>query len=73
MTRLNITLPDEIAKKLADKPNKSHFIAMVLKEEFEREMKEKTEHLMQEGYTAAFHEDENLDAEWEKTSLETWE
>ncbi|MCE5250929.1 hypothetical protein LLG96_11975 [bacterium] len=73
MTRLNITLPDEIAKKLAEKPNKSRFIAMVLHEEFDREMREKTERLMQEGYTAAFHEDENLDAEWEKTSPETWE
>lgn len=73
MTRLNITLPDEIAEKLADKPNKSRFIAMVLQEEFEREMKEKTEHLMKEGYEAAFHEDKNLNAEWEKTNLEKWE
>ena len=63
MIRLNITLPDEIAKKLAEKPNKSRFIAMILQEEFKREMKEKTEQLMKEGYKATFIEDKNLNAE----------
>ena len=73
MTRLNITLPDEIAKKLTEKPNKSRFIAMVLHEEFEREMKDKTEQLMKEGYKATFLEDKNLDAEWNTAGLEKWE
>lgn len=73
MTRLNITLPDEIAKKLTEKPNKSRFIAMVLHEEFEREMKKKIEHLMKEGYKATFHEEKNLNTEWEIADLEKWE
>ena len=73
MTRLNITLPDEIAKKLAEKPNKSRFIAMILQEEFKREMKEKTEQLMKEGYQATFLEDKNLNAEWDTAGLEKWE
>ena len=71
MARLNITLPDEIAKKLDCKPNKSRFIAMVLKNEFDREMKEKTERLMKEGYKAEIHIDDNLSTDWEKISLES--
>lgn len=73
MTRLNITLPDEIAKKLAVKPNKSRFIAEVLKERFERENQEKLEHLLIEGYKSTSYEDKKLNADWEKTSLEKWD
>ena len=73
MTRLNITLPAEIVKKLAEKPNKSHFIAMILQEEFKREMKEKTEQLMKEGYKATFLEDKNINTEWDTAGLKKWE
>lgn len=73
MTRLNITLPDEIAKKLANKHNKSRFIAEVLKVEFEQEKKKKIEQLLAEGYKATSREDKNINSEWEKTSLEKWD
>ena len=73
MARLNITLPDDIAQKLAEKPNKSRFIAMVLKDEFNREIKKKTDRLMKEGFQATCKEDNNLNDEWEKASLEKWE
>lgn len=70
MVRLNITLSDEIARDLDSKQNKSRFIAEALKEKFEREKREKIEHLMREGYKATYHEDKKLNAEWEKVNLE---
>ena len=73
MVRLNITLPDEIAKDLDSEQNKSRFIAAALKEKFERERREKIEHLMMEGYKATYREDKKLNAEWEKVNLEKWD
>jgi len=73
MIRLNITLPDNIAKVLAEKQNKSRFIAEALKEKMERENRRKMEQLMVEGYKKTVHEDKELNAEWEKASLEKWD
>ena len=46
---------------------------MVLKDEFNREIKKKTDRLMKEGFQATCKEDNNLNDEWEKASLEKWE
>ena len=73
MTRLNITLPDEIARKLAGKRNKSRFIAIALEEKLERERKKKIENLLLEGYKATSKEDAKMHANWEKASLEEWD
>lgn len=75
MMRLNITLPDEIAKKIANKHNKSRFIAMALKEKLEREKQKRIECLLFEGYSATSKEDAALHADWEKAELEVegWE
>ncbi len=73
MVRLNITLPDDIARDLAGKHNKSRFIAEALKEKMEREKRRKIEQLMVEGYKTTDREDADLDAEWEKASLEKWD
>ena len=73
MAHLNITLPDDIVKRLAVIPNKSRFIAKVLKEKFERERRNEVERLMIEGYTATNLEDRNVNAEWEKATLEKWD
>lgn len=73
MARLNITLPNEIARKLADKPNKSRFIALALEEKLERERKEKIENLLLEGYKVTSKEDVKLHANWEKAGLEGWD
>lgn len=72
MTRLNITLPDEIAKKLANKHNKSRFIAEALKEKLERERQKQIEHLLLEGYNATAKEDATLHSDWQKAGLEGW-
>lgn len=72
MTRLNITLPDEIAKKIANKHNKSRFIAEALQEKIEREKRKRIEHFMLEGYNATSKEDAKLQADWEKAGIEGW-
>ena len=72
MARLNITLPDEIAKKIANKHNKSRFIAEALKEKIEREKRKRIEHFMLEGYNATSKEDAKLQADWEKAGIEGW-
>jgi len=73
MTNLTITLPNEIAKKLAIIPNKNRFIAKVLNEKFEQERRKEVERLMIEGYKATNIEDRDLNTEWEKASLERWD
>lgn len=73
MTRLNITLPDEIAKELAIKHNKSRFIAEALKEKFERENRQRIEHLLMEGYKTTYKENNQLNTDWEDANLEKWD
>ncbi len=73
MARLNITLPDEIARKLASKHNKSRYIALALEEKLERERKKKTEKLLLEGYKATSKEDAKVQANWAKAGLEQWD
>ena len=72
MIRLNITLPEEIAKKLSSIPNKSRFIAQVLKEKFEQQEKEKLKSELKEGYKSLSKEIEKINKEWEKADLEGW-
>ncbi len=73
MTRLNITLPNEIARKLASKHNKSRFIAIALEEKLEREKKKEIENLLLEGYRETSKEDAKLQANWEKAGIEEWD
>ena len=72
MIRLNITLPEEIAKKLSKTPNKSRFIAQVLKEKFEQQEKERLKSELKEGYKSLSKEMEEINKEWEKADLEGW-
>ena len=72
MVRLNITLPDEIAKKIANKRNKSRFIAEALKEKIEREEQKQIEQLLLEGYRATSKEDAKVQADWEEVEIEGW-
>ena len=72
MVRLNITLPDDIAKKIANKHNKSRFIAEALKEKIEREKQKRIERLLIEGYNAISKEDAKLQVDWGKAEVEGW-
>ena len=73
MARLNITLPDEIAKKLENKRNKSRFIAIALEEKLQREEREKLNRLLLEGYRATSVEDAKVQADWEKAGIAEWD
>ena len=73
MIRLNITLPESVAKVLAEQRNKSRFIAEAVEEKFEREKRRKIEQLMVEGYQEAQKEGKMLRDDWEKAGLEEWE
>lgn len=73
MIRLNITLPDETARKIANKPNKSRFIAIALEEKLEREKKKEIEKLLLEGYKSTSKEDVELQTDWEKAGIEEWD
>ena len=73
MIRLNITLPDEIAKRLSKEGNKSRLIADALREKFAREKKKELDRLMLEGYKTSCQQDRKLISEWEKISLEKWD
>ena len=72
MKRLNITLPEEIVRELKNVPNKSRFIADVLREKFERERKKKLDELLIEGYKTTKEEDKKINKEWEEITLEGW-
>ena len=72
MRRLNITLPEQIAREIKDVPNKSRFIAEALKEKLKKMKKEKLDRLLIEGYKATKEEDKNVDEEWEKITLESF-
>lgn len=72
MARLNITLPDELAREIADKHNKSRFIAEALKEKIEREKQKRIEHFLREGYEATSEEDTKLQVDWENSGIEGW-
>jgi len=72
MRRLNITLPEDLIKKMKNLPNKSHFIAEALKEKLERIKKEELDRKLIEGYKATRKEDKKINEDWEKITLEGW-
>jgi metal-responsive CopG/Arc/MetJ family transcriptional regulator len=73
MKRLNITLPDETAKKLEQIKNKSRFIAEALNEKIEKENKKQLEKLLIEGYSASYKEDLEIQDSWQITDTEHWQ
>lgn len=70
--RLNITLPEDLAKLLEKYPNKSKLITEALREKFEKFEKEKLVREMQEGYIATRSENNKVNEEWRETALEKW-
>lgn len=72
MKRLNITLPEELERKLREVPNKSRFIAEALQEKMERMRKEKLDKLLVEGYRATQEEDRKISEAWKSASPDTW-
>lgn len=71
--RLNITIPEDIAKKLDKVSNKSRFIAEAVKEKLDELEMQELEGLLIEGYKAVKEEDRAVNKEWEEITLEGWE
>ena len=72
MKRLNITIPEDLAQKIAIFPNKSRFIAEAIKERLKRTEKERLNRLLSEGYRKTRQEDKEINKEWEGITLEGW-
>ena len=70
--RLNITIPEDIAKKLDKISNKSKFIARVVDEKLHEMENEELMRILAEGYKATKEEDKAVNKEWEKITLERW-
>lgn len=74
MVRMNITIPDDVAKELGHLKNKSRFIAEAVRDRFRREQKRRREALLIEGYKKMADEDKNIGEEWDKEALaDGWE
>jgi hypothetical protein len=72
MKRLNITMPEDLAKELEMIPNKSRFIAETLQKEINAFKLKKLDSLLIEGYKASKNEDGLVNTEWENITLEGW-
>ena len=74
--RLNITLPEEIARRLegiAGRKRKSHFIAETLRQRIEEMEYAEVQRLLEEGYKSARRESISLAKEFEPVDLEGWD
>ena len=69
MTRMNITVPDELVRELSHVKNKSRFIAEAVHARFETLKRSCLEALMIEGYKASAKGDRELNQEWERGTL----
>ncbi len=72
MVRLNITMPEDLAKQLGPIQNKSSFIAQALREKLQREQKVKLESQLVEAYKASAKEDRALRDDWDVTVSDGW-
>ena len=72
MTRLNITIPDDLANELRKITNKSRFIAEALRKELDELSQKRLDMILTEGYKKTKDEDNSINKEWEKITLESW-
>ncbi len=67
MVRLNITLPDDLAKDLENVNNKSKFIAETLRERFKKDKKQIMLKQLKDAYQKSAKEDQLVAKEWDNT------
>ena len=75
MVRLNITLPEELARhleKVAGSRNKSSFIAETLKQRIAEMQEEELNKILEEGYKARKKESLSIAQEFEPVDVEGW-
>jgi len=68
MVRLNITLPDDLAKDLKKVNNKSKFIADTLRDRFKKDKKQSMLKQLKEAYQKSALEDQVVVKDWDNTS-----
>ncbi len=76
MVRLNITLPEDLARQLNKfvKPKqKSNFIAQTLRQRIERIQYEELQKALEEGYKVRKKESHTIAKEFEPLDLEVWD
>lgn len=76
IVRLNITLPEELAKELdevAGPGQKSRFIAEALKRRVQEIRNQELRSLLEEGYKARRKEAASISKEFEAADLEGWD
>jgi metal-responsive CopG/Arc/MetJ family transcriptional regulator len=76
VVRLNVTLPDDLARKLDEivKPKeKSRFIAETLRQRIEKIQHEELQKALEEGYKARKEESHFIAKDFEAIDLEGWD
>ena len=74
MIRLNITMPEDVVKKLEKIPNKSRFIAEAVREKMRNDEMKKLKDELIEGYKAMNGEEYKQGLkDWDAISAEGWE
>jgi metal-responsive CopG/Arc/MetJ family transcriptional regulator len=76
MVRLNITLPDDLARRVnevAGPGRKSHFIAETLQRRLQEIKDQELQDVLAEGYQARSEEASSLAREFESVDLEGWD
>jgi len=76
VVRMNITLPEELARqldKLIEPKKKIQFIAKTLQQRIEKIQHEELQKTLEEGYKARKKESQSLAKEFEYADLEGWD
>ena len=76
MVRLNITLPDDLARRVnevAGPGRKSHFIAETLQRRLQEIKDQELQDVLAEGYQARSEEASSLAREFESVDFEGWD
>ena len=76
MIRMNITIPEDLARRLDDlvgQRKKSSFIAGALHERIKRIEQEELERMLEEGYRAGKQEGLDIAKDFEPVDLEGWD
>ena len=68
MIRMNIMMPEDLAKHLKTVPNKSRYIAEALEQRMIRERSQKLRALLVEAYSESAVEDKAVDSTWSGTT-----
>ena len=76
MVRMNITIPEDLARqldKLVGPRKKSHFITETLKERVKKIEEDKLQKMLEEGYKTRKEESLSIAKEFEPVDLEGWD